>query len=639
MLRHALAGAAVVLLVLAAPGHAARALSVASVGASPATAVAGGQIAAGGHIANRGDRARSARIALWVRAGATRTRIATARVPRVRAHSRTRFRVAGTLPAKLRPGRYRVIVCVSGACRTAPGRLTVTAPAESEASTSPVEEPAGSAPAPEPVTPPATAAPGPPTPDTPPVDYTPGARTGGDSLFPTIGNGGYDVQHYALDLSYTITTKILQGTATIRAVATQDLSELSLDLQYLGATAVRVNGVPATFTQDWNGAKLIVTPAQGIRDGAEFTLAIDYAGVEQPVIDPDGSSEGWVPSTTYGAIVVAEPIGAQGWFPNNNVPYDRATFEVRMRVPEGWDVVATGDLLSTDTADGFTTYHWSESKPIPTYLASVAIGHYDLSYSQLTGGPRPLYVAMDASFTNKATIGANQQRVPQILQFYADWYGVDYPWTTAGGIVPRQSVGYSLETATKPIYATTTAATTTGPSITTIAHEQAHQWFGDLVTLARWRDIWLNEGMTEFSSWVWQERENGGTATATRFANQYNSTSTTFWRVPPADPPTAADIFDSNAMYTRGAMVMEAIRQIVGEPTFLDIQRAWLQEHAYSAATTEDYIATVKRLSGKDPDCWDEFFQQWLYTSYTGSPAAGNKPQITPANFDASCPV
>jgi aminopeptidase N len=160
----------------------------------------------------------------------------------------------------------------------------------------------------------------------------------------------------------------------------------------------------------------------------------------------------------------------------------------------------------------------------------------------------------------------------------------------------------------------------------TIAHELAHQWFGDDVSPATWSDIWLNEGPAEFFSWLWDERAGTppGPTTATRFDTSYNNPAMT-WNIPPAAPPTAADMFDSDAMYTRGAMVMEALRQILGEDKFKAVLADYLAAHKYGNASTQQFIDLVKAEGGKDPARLDEFFQQWLY--------GAEKPTITPSNF------
>jgi len=311
--------------------------------------------------------------------------------------------------------------------------------------------------------------------------------------------------------------------------------------------------------------------------------------------------------------------------------------------PSTFQAMSNGVLVSTDPGDdGTTSYHWREASPMAPYLATVTVGQLDQTASDLTSNPdRPLYIGIDQSINatnpgNKATMVARQQRVPAILDWYAGFYGVPYPFEAAGGIVPRvgSSVGYVLETQTKPTYPSA-SSNTPGTSIDTIAHENGHQWFGDLVTLTQWKDIWLNEGLTEFSSWLWAERQDGGDTTASIWADAYATTSTSFWNIAPADPPSAADIFDSDAMYTRGAMVAEGMRQILGESRFVQVMHDWLTQHAYANGTTEQFIALVKAADPTRADRWTEFFRQWLSTPYEGDPAAGNKPQMTPANFDS----
>jgi aminopeptidase N len=240
---------------------------------------------------------------------------------------------------------------------------------------------------------------------------------------------------------------------------------------------------------------------------------------------------------------------------------------------------------------------------------------------------------------HRRAIARRLGRTPSMLNFLARYYGVAYPFHSAGGIVPRLDVGYSLETATKPTYAFASKATEVGPDLLTIVHENAHQWFGDSVTPAQWRDVWLSEGMAEFSSWLWLSRHADGPAPRAIFARQYANFADTkanrgFYAIPPAAPPTAADIFDFNAMYFRGAMVLEAIHEIVGDRRFRTIGRTWLTEHAYANATTPDFIALVKRLTpGLSAARWDAFFDEWLYRSYPGVPSRRNRPLMRPSSF------
>jgi aminopeptidase N len=457
--------------------------------------------------------------------------------------------------------------------------------------------------------------------ENPGTTFTAGSRSAGDRLFPAIGNGGYDARHYDLAISYDPATKRLQGTATIEAAATQNLSEFSLDLQDMPVTSVLVGDQPATFKQE--PGKLIVTPPHGIADGAAFTTTVAYGSTIAPYTDPDGSNEGWVPSSD-GAFVVNEPVGSMSWFPNNNVPTDKATYDLRVTVPASLEVLGNGRLASnTLSADGKRrTWHWAESQPMASYLVTATNGEFDFTPPD-ESQPAPAYYAVDSSMLQKAPMMADLGQTPAIVAFYAGFLSTPYPFDAMGGVVDISDVGYALETQTKPMYAAGSAASPS-PGLATISHELAHQWFGDAVSPATWSDIWLNEGPAEFFSWLWQERSgNSPLTTEIRFNQNYATMSD--WSIPPAAPPTAADMFDQNAMYTRGAMVMEALREIVGEDRFKSVLLAYFTAHEYKNASTKQFIDLWKANGGKDPVRLDAFFQQWLYGT--------EKPTITPSNF------
>lgn len=590
-------------------------------------------------IANRGGRASPAQLQLTLRAPGNPTTtwsLRGARIASLKAGKRRVVALRATAPTLRQafPKGLVVQLCVrarrgaTARCATGARRVRVALPSR-----------------PAPPVPPPPTPPEPPTPTPDPTVYTPGARTLNDSLFPTIGNGGYDATHYRLDLTYTnVITRVLLGTATITATATQNLSQFSFDFQGMAVTGVTVDGAAATFAYDYDNSKLVVTPARGIRSGSSFTTQVVYGGPPSPVIDPDGSSEGWLSNIRYGAVSLGEPLGSQGWFPVNNVPTDKATYDIAVTTTSDFQAVSNGvSSGSVDNGNGTTTYGWRAEEPMAPYLATVSIGRFDTSGSDFSNPSRPLYVYVDASFTRAADrIIPRQQQVPAILDWYADYYGVPYPFRAAGGVVPRvsASLGYVLETQTKPTYPSSSASNA-GTGITTIAHENAHQWFGNLVTLSQWKDIWLNEGITEFSSWLWDSTVNAGTdSMPVRFSEIYEDSPDGFWAIAPAAPPTAADIFDSDAMYDRGATTMTAIREIfiadarLGEPAFRAMMRSWLVDHAYGNVTTEEFVALVKSTDPDHAARWDEFFREWLYTSYEGDPTQpGNKPSITPSNF------
>jgi aminopeptidase N len=162
-------------------------------------------------------------------------------------------------------------------------------------------------------------------------------------------------------------------------------------------------------------------------------------------------------------------------------------------------------------------------------------------------------------------------------------------------------VGYALETQTKPNFDRM-------PSETTLAHELAHQWYGDAVALSTWPDIWLHEGFATWSEWIWSEHQGGRSAHDT-FTRLYArpATDTRFWA--PAVPAEPADLF-SGSVYSRGGMTLQALREKVGDPAFFAILRDWFSKHRYGNATTADFIQLAERISGQD---LHNFFDVWLY--------------------------
>ena len=358
------------------------------------------------------------------------------------------------------------------------------------------------------------------------ADFTPGSSGLGDPFFPNAGNGGYDVANYDLKLAYDPGTDVLDGKAVVTATATQDLSRFDLDLRGFQISKLTVNGVAATFARD--GQELVITPRTGIRSGSTFRVAVDYSGVPEVIVDPDQSIEGWIP-TDDGAFVVNEPQGSPGWYPCNDNPRDKATFDFAVTVPEGLTAMANGVLVSSTTSGGRTTWVWKETDPMATYLATSTLGKFDLSASSTASGV-PVYVAVDPQLAK----GQVLSKLVESVDFYSSLYG-PYPFNAVGAIVDSAKVvGYSLETQTKPNFPFV-------PDEATLVHEIAHMWFGDSVTLTEWPDIWLHEGFATWSEWIWSEYQ--GNKSAAQYFKQLYSTpakDTAFWNPPPATPGTPA---------------------------------------------------------------------------------------------------
>jgi aminopeptidase N len=426
------------------------------------------------------------------------------------------------------------------------------------------------------------------------ASFTPGAPGLGDPYYPLAGNGGYDVQHYSLRLDYVRAGNQLDATAVIAARATQGLSSFNLDLRGFAISRLTVNGLPARTARA--GQELTVTPRFPLLRGFPFVVRVDYAGQPTEVIDPDGSSEGWVP-TADGAFVVNEPQGSPGWYPANDNPRDKATYDMRITVPAGITAIGNGLLLSKRTRDAKTTWHWFEDSPMAPYLTTATNGVFELRTSR--AGRIPLYHFVDpAEIPN----GAFERLAAEaeIIGFFSELYG-PYPFSSGGGAVDHApEVGYALESQTKVMYDNT-------PGASTVVHEVAHQWYGNAVTLTVWPDIWLNEGFATFSEWIYDEKHGGPTAQQT-FQETYDSRSAAFWARPPLNLGGPEFLFSSPA-YDRGAMTLQALRTKVGDATFFGILRQWYRENRDGNVTTADFVALAERRSGQQ---LDTFFDVWL---------------------------
>jgi aminopeptidase N len=427
--------------------------------------------------------------------------------------------------------------------------------------------------------------------------FAPGSAGIGDPYFPTYGNGGYDVESYDLNLRYAPESGELTGTATIRATATQDLSRFDLDFAHLTASAVTVDGQPARAKQARN--ELVVTPRHGLVRGAPFTVVVRYGGKPAPLSNDTLGVGGWM-RTKDGGFALGEPESASTWYPVNDHPSDKATMTLAMTVPDGLEVLGNGVPGPRHTAGGWTTWTWTEAAPMASYLSTVVIGQFQVTTSTHRG--KPMITAIPDSLSTGGPAAQSMARTGEIADFLATQFG-PYPFDAYGGVVlDDKRVGYALENQTRPVYGS--AFFGNGPNPVVVAHELAHQWFGDSVAIERWRDVWLNEGFATYAEWLWQEHEGRQTVEQS-FERQYAGFD---WREAPGNP--GPDNLFGPAVYQRGAMTLYALRAAIGDPAFAALLRSWPAEHRNGNVTTADFIAAAEKASRKD---LDKLFQAWLY--------------------------
>lgn len=415
-----------------------------------------------------------------------------------------------------------------------------------------------------------------------------------DSLYPHLGNRGYDVQHYTIDLSWDDASNEISGVTTIEALATETLREFSLDLAGLRVAQLEVNNEAADFRRE--GRKLIVIPALPIEMDAAFKVTVDYIGIPEPDRNSGaGTPRGWV-STERGTYVVSEPSGGATWFPCNDHPTDKATYTLYVTVPEAYQVAASGLLQATTGTANSVTYHYEVGDLTATYLLTVNIGDYiEVTRTTATGLPIRSYFPNDATGRNLAERDDN---LDAMIAYFSEAFG-PYPFE-AYGILVEPAFRNANEMQTLPIF---------NPGLVNeriMVHELAHQWFGNAVSPGDWSEIWLNEGFATYAEYLWAEHRYGPDVNSSLFSKGgYQSVKA----MRPPIPPPAEQLFNVSG-YHRGAWTLHALRLRVGDEAFFEILQTYFVQFDDRSARTDDFIAIAEAISDDDLHA---FFQAWLY--------------------------
>ena len=421
-----------------------------------------------------------------------------------------------------------------------------------------------------------------------------GADGIGDSLYPLLGNSGYDVQHYTIDLVLTPENNHIAATASIAAVATQDLSRFNLDLSGLDVESVSVNDQKADF--DRMDTELVISPSQALENGDAFSVEIAYAGVPEVITDPAVPfvNLGWQKWNDGFFAAVSQPSGSMNWFPSNNHPLDKATYSFYITVPQSLTGVANGVLSETiANEDGTRTFVWQMEQPMASYLAIVAVGDF-VEISDESGEIRIRnYFPTDSA----PSIIAGYDVTNEIMPWLIDMLG-PYPFAEYG-VVTVPGFPAALETQSISIFGASAA------DELVLVHELLHQWFGNSVTVSQWSDVWLHEGFAAYFMALWLEKKFGAPAYQGVIRQSFAADKS----MPAPGNPDISQLF-GQSVYFRGALVLHALRREVGDDKFFETLRTFHRENAYSNVTTADFIAVAERLSERE---LDDLFDAWLY--------------------------
>ncbi|MEU5160657.1 M1 family metallopeptidase [Streptomyces sp. NPDC020875] len=433
-----------------------------------------------------------------------------------------------------------------------------------------------------------------------------------DSYLPYHGDDGYRVTSYDLDLEYVPHTGRLAGRATVHGTARRALPVVVLDLGRFRVTKVLVDGArPARWAH--RGEKLRITPERPVPPGGRFSVEVRYQGVPQPVRTREWGELGWE-QLDEGSLVAAQPHGAPSWFPCNDRPDDKAAYRIALTAPTPYTVVANGRLTARTV--GASTTRWVYEQPVPmaTYLATVQIGPYELVSVPGTvpyggeagtgaGGEVPQTAAVPRALLTR--FAHDFARQPRMMALFTELFG-PYPFDSYGVVVVGEELDVPVEAQGLAVFGANHVDGARG-SERLIAHELAHQWFGNSLTVADWRHIWLNEGFAKYAEWLWSEA-SGGPSAAEHAARSRARLLLLPQDVRIADPGLRR-LFDDR-VYERGALTLHALRTVVGEAAFRALLREWTTAHRHGLVTTEGFTALAARHTAEP---LEGLFRAWLY--------------------------
>ncbi|MDQ6522670.1 M1 family metallopeptidase [Nocardioides sp. LHD-245] len=420
-----------------------------------------------------------------------------------------------------------------------------------------------------------------------------------DAYLPGHGDPSYAVRHYDLDLAYVPDGNRLSGTAVLDLVVREETARLVLDLAHLRATKLRLDGgQPAPRIKKWSarGHRLVLQLDRPVAAGDELRLTVVYGGSPRPVVDRHHGDAGWE-ELEDGVIVAAQPHGAPTWFPCNDRPDDKATYRTTVTAPTGYVVVANGTLAGHQRHAGAESWTYAMDRPMATYLATVQIGRYATTeHDARTRTVAPPDADLAGSF----------DRQPAMMEFFERAFG-PYPFDAYAAVVTDDELEIPLESQSLSTFGRNFCSPDWS-QVRLIAHELAHQWYGNAVTLRHWRDIWLHEGFACYAEWLWSE-ESGGPRTCDAWARHHHERLAGLDQDLVLADPGAELMFDDR-VYKRGALTLHALRVAVGDHAFFAVLRDWAATRAGESVTTEDFLAFASERTGADAAA---LLRPWLY--------------------------
>ncbi len=429
----------------------------------------------------------------------------------------------------------------------------------------------------------------------------------GDNLYPRAGNAGMDVVQVDVAFDWypegdgvTGVEGTLGAVATLDVKLTADRPGLQFDVGSMHVRSAMIDGTVVTVSH--TDGELVLAAEQLFHRGDSHRVVVAYVGRPEPIDDGTGAeiAVGWHGLGEH-SYVASEPSGASSWLVSNDHPSDKAIYRLSVTTPDHLEVVATGTLRLRQPGPrpATTTWIFEPRDPIASYLVSIAIGRFDLTEDR---APRT-GVAIRHAFPEgrMAEFAPVFAATGAMIDTLSELFG-PYPFEVYGVLVVDDSLGYALENQTLSLFDTDLGL---NAGSATVLHELAHQWFGNSLSVARWSEIWLNEGFATYAEALWAEQRDPSYDIDEAMAEKWRNGA----HLGPIGEVDRHEMFGP-AVYQRGALTLHALRRTVGDDAFFALLQRWVATYRNQSVTTAQFVTMASDLAGRG---LDDFFHSWLY--------------------------